>query len=166
MNRNLLVVAVSLLGSGAVWGLQAKPGEDKTLAHFVGKWEADGKHMGAPMKGSVEYAWALGKQFLKGDGRITSGDGKFAYEYTIYLRPTEKEGTYSVTWLDNMGNIINSTMTLSGKTLAMEWMEKTPIGDHPARSEITLTDQGWTDRSLIKEGEGWKELGSTNFKRK
>jgi hypothetical protein len=166
MTRILLALLVSLVGSGAAWGFQVKPSEDKTLARFVGKWEADGEHMKSPMKGNVEYSWALGKQFLKGEGRISSANGAFNYEYTIYLRPTEKEGNYSITWLDNMGNIINSTMTLNGKTLTMEWMEKTPLGELPAKSEITLAEQGWTDRSFAKKDGQWLELGSLTFKKR
>jgi hypothetical protein len=166
MNLKWLVAGMALMSVDAACEVQVKPGEDKTLARFVGTWVAEGVHMKSPMKGSVEYAWALGKQFLKGEGRITSGDGSFAYEYTIYLRPAEKEGSYTVTWLDNMGNIINSTMTLKGSTLTMEWMEKTPIGELPARSEITLSEQGWTDKSFAKKDGQWIELGSTTFKKK
>jgi hypothetical protein len=65
-----------------------------------------------------------------------------------------------------MGNIINSTMALNGKTLTMEWMEKTPVGESPAKSEITLAEQGWTDRSFIKKDDAWIELGSLTFKKK
>jgi hypothetical protein len=169
MVRNGVVAVVLLLCAGTAWGFllpQTKPGEDKILARFVGKWEIEGKHMKAPMKGSAEYSWALGKKFLKGDGRIVSGDGSFAYESTIYIRPTEKEGQYSIVWLDNMGNIINSTMVSDGKKLTMEWMEKTPLGDHPAKSEINLLDEGWTDTSFGKIKDTWVEFGTVTFKRK
>ena len=145
---------------------QAKPGEDKILSRFVGKWEAEGKHMKAPLKATAEYNWSLGKQFLKGDVHIASGDGKFVYDSALYFRPTDKEGQYSVVWLDSMGNIINSTMKASGSTLTMEWMEKTPLGDHPAKSEITLHDEGWTDRSFGKMNDAWVEFGSLTFKKK
>jgi len=54
----------------------------------------------------------------------------------------------------------------SGKTLTMEWMEKTPIGECPAKSEITLLDEGWIDRSFIKQSGAWVELGSLTWKKK
>src|SRR5690348_2613049 len=103
MKRTWLAAPALLLIVGSAWGFlgqQARTAEDKILSRFVGKWEIEGKHMKAPMKGTAEYTWALGKKFLKGDGRITSGDGSFAYESTIYIRPTEKEGHYSIVWLD------------------------------------------------------------------
>jgi hypothetical protein len=65
-----------------------------------------------------------------------------------------------------MGNVINSTMVANGNKLIMEWMEKTPLGDHPAKSEITLPDEGWTDRSFGKINDSWVEFGSVTFKRK
>jgi len=168
MKRTWLAVSALLLIVGsalAVLAPQTPAAEDKILSRFLGKWEIEGKHMKAPMKGLAEYAWALGKKFLRGDGRITSGDGSFAYESTIYIRPTEKEGHYSIVWLDNMGSIINSTMVADGNKLSMEWMEKTPLGDHPARSEITLLDDGWTDKSMGKINDAWVEFGTVTFKR-
>jgi hypothetical protein len=166
MKRTLLVAPALLLVVGSAWAVlapQARPAEDKILSRFVGKWEIEGKHMKAPMKGTAEYTWALGKKFLKGDGRIASGNGSFAYESTIYMRTTEKEGTYSIVWLDNMGNIINSTLVADGNKLTMEWMEKTPLGDHPAKSVINLLDEGWTDTSSGKINEAWVEFGTVTF---
>jgi hypothetical protein len=157
----VMVAALTMLGAEP---FQAKPGEDKILSRFVGKWEGEGKHMTTPMRVTAEYDWALGKQFLKGE--LKAAAGAFTYEATIFFKQTEKEGRFTVTWLDNLGNVINSTMVASGKTLTMEWIEKTPQGDHPAKSEITLLDEGWIDRSFGKQGDKWIEFGSTTFKRK
>jgi hypothetical protein len=157
MSEAVLVAALTMIP------FQAKPGEDKILSQFVGSWEAEGKHLKETMKGTARYEWTLGKQFLKAELKI--GTASFSYEATLYFRPTEKEGSYSVTWLDNLGNIISSTMVASGKTLTMEWMEKTPQGPHPARSEITMQEKGWIDRSFIKQGDKWVELGATTFKK-
>ena len=159
MKEAVMVAALTMIP------FQAKPGEDKVLARFVGSWEAEGKHLTTTMKGTARYEWTLGKQFLKSEVRISTGDGSFSYEATLYFRPTEKEGSYSVTWLDNLGNNISATMVASGKTLSMEWTEKTPQGPHPAKSEITLLEEGWIDRSFIKQGEKWVELGATTFKK-
>jgi hypothetical protein len=156
VSEAMIVAALTVL-------CQAKPGEDKILSQFVGSWEAEGKHLTESMKGNAQYDWVLGKQFLKGEVKI--GTASFSYEATLYFRPTEKEGSYSVTWLDNMGNIISATMVAAGKTLTMEWMEKTPQGPHPAKSEITMQEKGWIDRSFIKQGDKWVELGATTFKK-
>lgn len=166
MKRLVAVVVLAVAGVAAAAPRQAKPGEDKVLGFFVGTWEGKGQHMGFPMKATTEYAWVLGKQFLKGESRVQAGDGSFTYEATIHFKPAAKEGEYSVVWLDSMGNIITSTMTAKGNTLTMESMEKTPQGEHPARSEITMGEKGWVDKSMGKKDGKWIEFGSMTFTRK
>ncbi len=166
MRYAAVVFALYCGGAGSTEERQARPGEDPVLSRFVGSWQGEGKHLGVPMRATLQYAWVLGKHFLRGEGKTEMGAGAFSYESVIYFRTTGKEGQYSVVWLDNMGNIITSTLFARDKTLSMEWMEKTPQGEHPARSEITITEKGWFDRSLGKKGDTWIEFGSMTYTRK
>jgi hypothetical protein len=166
-----LSMLAALLAVAVVTRAADKPPAESKMApleRFAGEWEIDSKWSdGTPLKARSEIEWGLNKKILKAKTFVKDGDKEYQRYESVFAWHPEKKQLYQISFAYD-GSIGETLIEDKGDdTLHIGYEAFDPKKPSTVRQIIKFLDKDhYQWKVSIKDGDGWKEIMDSTWKRK